>query len=215
MSKKVSLHTVLKNGYANDKQKKLEGYVLDKDLSNDTHQTYYNPKEKKLLYNVRGTRPTNLGDWLTNAKLLIGKGFKESDRYKDAEEGLKKAKQKYKTDSASVVGSSLGGNIANYIGGSKDKITTYNKAATFGGSLKHGTHYRTSGDIVSLLDVGKTHSKTIANDNTGGILKTLGKGAVAVATENPALAVDYLKETANHVLDAHKVDNIKDKPIFV
>ena len=212
---KLSLHKVIKNGFSKERAQNLDGYVLDNSLSNDTHQTYYNPKEKKLLYNVRGTRPTNLGDWITNAKLLIGKGFKESSRYKDAEEGLQKAKEKYKTNSATVSGFSLGGNIANYIGGSKDNVVTYNKAATFGSSLKHGTHYRTAGDLVSILDAGKTHSKTIQNDNAGGVLKTLGKGAVALATENPALAVDYLKESANHVLDAHKADNIKDKPIFV
>ena len=45
---KLSLQKVLKNGYANEKSHNLDGYVLDKDLSNDTHQTYYNPKEKKL-----------------------------------------------------------------------------------------------------------------------------------------------------------------------
>ena len=160
MSKKVSLHTVLKNGYANDKQKNLDGYMLDKDLSNDTHQTYYNPKEKKLLYNVRGTRPTNLGDWLTNAKLFFGKGFKESDRYKEAHKGLRDAKAKYKTDAATVVGHSQSGQTAQYIAGGGDKVITYNKAATFGSSLKGGTHYRTQGDIVSSLDIGKTHMKT-------------------------------------------------------
>jgi len=212
---KLSLHKVLKNGYAKDKEERLNGYILDKSLSNDLHQTYYHPQKKKLLYNVRGTKPTNLGDWITDAKLLFGKGFKESDRYKEAHKGLRDAKAKYGTDSATVVGHSLGGQISNYIGGGNDKVITLNKAATFGSSLRKGTHYRNQGDIVSSLDIGKTHMKTLANENKGGVLKTLGKAALAVASENPALGVATAKEAVGHVLDAHKVDNLKDKPIFV
>ena len=210
---KLSLHKVLKNGYAKDKEERLNGYILDKSLSNDLHQTYYHPQKKKLLYNVRGT--ASAGDWITDAKLLFGKGFKESDRYKEAHKGLRDAKAKYGTDSATVVGHSLGGQISNYIGGGNDKVITLNKAATFGSSLRKGTHYRNQGDIVSSLDIGKTHMKTLANENKGGVLKTLGKAALAVASENPALGVATAKETANHILDAHKVDNLKDKPIFV
>jgi dienelactone hydrolase len=210
---KLSLHKVLKNGYEKDKEQRLNGYILDKSLSNDTHQTYYHPQKKKLLYNVRGT--ASAGDWITDAKLLVGRGFKESDRYKDAHKGLRDAKQKYKTDSAAVVGHSLGGQIANYIAGGKDKVITLNKAATFGSSLKGGTHYRTQGDIVSSLDIGKTHMKTLPNENKGEVLKTLGKATVAIASENPVLGVAVAKEAVSRVLDAHKVDNLKDKPIFV
>ena len=213
MVKKLSLHKVLKNGYVDDKANNLDGYIMDKSLSNDLHQTYYHPKEKKLVYNVRGTQ--SAGDWLTNAKLFFGRGFKESDRYKEAHKGLRDAKAKYKTDEATVVGHSQGGLTANYIAGGKDKVVTYNKASTFGSSLKHGTHYRTAGDVVSLLDIGKTHSHILANKNTGGVLKTLVKAGTAVYSKNPELGKEALKETAGHVLDAHKVDNIKDEPIFV
>ena len=212
---KPRLYDFLKNGFSDNKQNKLDGYVLDKSLSNDTHQTYYNPKENKVVYNVRGTRPTSIGDWITDAKLFVGHGFKESDRYREAEKGLKEAKNKYKSASATVTGESLGGAIANYIAGSKDKVVTYNKAATFGSSLKHGDHHRTAGDIVSLLDMGKTHSHTLANKHTGDILKTLAKGATAIYTENPELGMEYIKETAGHVLQAHSAENIKDAPIFV
>ena len=213
MTKKLSLHSVLKNGYSKDKAKNLEGYVLDNNLSNDDYQTYYNPKEKKLLYNVTGTHKP--ADWITNLKMAIGRGFKESDRYKNAHKALRDAKKKYGVDNATVVGHSLGGQIANYISSGNDKVLTYDKATTLGASLKHGTHFRTAGDIVSLGDIGKKHSHTLAPKDTGGILKTLGKGVTAVATENPALAVDYIKESAGHVLNAHKTDNIKDAPIFV
>jgi hypothetical protein len=92
----VNLAKVLKVGYkSKEKQGKVMnryGYKIDKDLSNDNQQVYFNPNEKKLLYNVTGTH--NLTDVGTDVYLGLGK-LKDTNRYKQADETLKKAKTKY------------------------------------------------------------------------------------------------------------------------
>ena len=90
----TTLFDVLNNGYKDKKKKSknLGGYVMDEQLSNKHYQTYYDPKDKKLLFNVTGTRPT-ASDWLNNIKLGLGIGFKESKRYKESHHGLREAKK--------------------------------------------------------------------------------------------------------------------------
>ena len=67
----VSLHNVLKNSYKSKPAKNMNGYELDKLLSNHNQQVYYNPNEKKLLLTVAGTH--NLRDVGTDFMLGIGK----------------------------------------------------------------------------------------------------------------------------------------------
>ena len=90
----TTLFDVLNNGYKDKKKKSknLNGYVMDEQLSNKHYQTYYDPKDKKLLFNVTGTRPT-ASDWLNNINLGLGIGFKESKRYKEAHHALREAKK--------------------------------------------------------------------------------------------------------------------------
>ena len=42
----VSLHNVLKNSYKSKPAENMNGYKLDKSLSNHNQQVYYNPNEK-------------------------------------------------------------------------------------------------------------------------------------------------------------------------
>ena len=42
----VSLHNVLKNSYISKPSANMNGYELDKSLSNHNQQVYYNPNEK-------------------------------------------------------------------------------------------------------------------------------------------------------------------------
>jgi hypothetical protein len=189
----LSLHEVLKNSYADRKkqQKDLKkyGYDFDSMLSNGNQQVYYNPNDKKLLFSVTGTH--NLSDWGTDAYLLAGK-LKDTNRYKEADQRLKEAKQKYNVDNATVVGHSLGGTIGGYIASKGDDVYTLDKGATFGQPVKQNENaFRTSGDVVSILDANATHMKTLDNPNIStGILP-----------------VD--------ILNAHFKDNIKDANIFL
>ena len=87
----VSLHSVLKNSYkSKPSAKNMNGYELDKSLSNHNQQVYYNPNEKKLLMSVAGTH--NLRDVGTDFMLGIGK-LKHTSRYKESKSTIDKAKK--------------------------------------------------------------------------------------------------------------------------
>lgn len=205
----LALYDVLSNGYnaTGSRKGNLHGYVLDNDLSDKNNQVYYHPKKKKLLYNVNGT--SSAGDWITNAKLGLGIGYKESNRYKQSHAGLRKAKEKYHVANATVTGHSQGGLTANYISSKGDNVMTLNAAGTIGSRLRRGKHYRNSGDVVSALHMGKKH--TVELRGAQSLLKTGSKALTAYNTGNGAVAMSAAKD----VLDAHKVTNIQNKPIFI
>jgi hypothetical protein len=145
----------IKNSYDKDQNKqanfgKDKGYNYDAELSNDNQQIYYNPEQKHLFMSVTGTH--NLSDVGTDAMLVAGK-LKNTNRYKEADMALKKAKQKYDVQSSSGVGHSLGGSIISKL--SLDKKVTVNKGAELGNVTRAGeTSIRTSGDIVSAFASG-------------------------------------------------------------
>jgi hypothetical protein len=201
----TSLYNVTKSGYKNkEKQSKnLNGYIRDNELSSGNHQAYYNPKNKKLLFNVTGTH--NLSDVITDGYLAFG-GLKNTSRYKEADKMLKKAKEKYKPTSTSVTGHSLGSAIGSSIASKNDKVTTLDGGYTFGQKTRSNNNaYRTAGDAVSLLGANATHMTTLKNDNKDKFTKiglNYGLGA-AIGGK--------LIDTYN----AHNVDNIKNEKIFV
>ena len=90
----TTLYDVLSNGYKDKKKKskQLGDYVMDEQLSNKNYQTYYDTKDKKLLFNSTGTRSTE-SDWLNNINLGLGIGFKESKRYQESHKALREAKK--------------------------------------------------------------------------------------------------------------------------
>ena len=193
MNQQISLHQALKNSYASrDKQKgafKNQGYVFDSDLSNDNEQVYYNPNQKKLLYTVAGTH--NLSDVGTDLWLLGGH-LKDTNRYKEASRVLEKAKKRYNPQQTSIASHSLGGSISQYIAGKNDKVFTLDKGATFGQKTRSNEKaFRTSGDLVSVLNANSKNMTTLRNPNY----------------KTRILPID--------ILNSHNVDNIKKNKIFV
>ena len=192
----ISLYDALKSSYG-DKQARDKlsnsGYKYDSMLSNHNQQVWYNPNEKKLLYNVAGTH--NLSDWGTDAYLAAGK-LKDTNRYKEADEKLKQAKQKYGGYNTTVTGHSLGSTIANQIASKNngDKVYALDGGFTFGQKISTNPNwhnYRTSGDAVSLLGTYLPGMQTLANKNR---------------------STGFL---AGDVLKAHDVENIKNEKIYV
>ena len=190
----VKLYDALKASYG-DKQAngKLSqaGYKYDSMLSNHNQQVWFNPNDKKLLYNVAGTH--NLSDWGTDAYLLAGK-LKDTNRYKEADNILQQAKQKYNPANTTITGHSLGSTIANQIAskGAGDQVYALDGGFTFGQNIsnnKNFHNYRTGGDLVSLL----SQSKTNVNNMT------------TLANKN------WFKDP----LTAHNVENIRNENIFV
>jgi hypothetical protein len=191
----TSFFDILKAGYSKDKKNKNsrklenEGYIIDKKLSDHNNKIYYNPNNKKLVHNVVGSH--TLHDWVDNAKIAVGYGFKESNRYKTSHKKLRQAKEKYNIDNATVVGHSQGGYTAGMISGKNDKVITLNKAATIGQKVRNNeTHYRTN-DLVSTLNANSKHTVNLKPD---------------------------VKQTGIKAVDAynnHLVDAIKNKNIFI
>ncbi len=203
-SKKLSLHTVLKNSYASkDKQKTAldsYGYAYDPELSNDNQQVYYNKSKNKLLYSVAGTH--NLSDVMSDAYLAVGH-LKDTSRYKNSEETLKKAKKKYGVDKATIAGHSLGGSVSQYIASPNDTVLTLDKGATIGQrSRDNEKAYRTSGDAVSLMNANSKNMTTLANPKKKTtFLGTLFNSGVVGLVKN--------------ALQSHDVDNIQDSGINI
>lgn len=191
---KVNLYDALKNSYSDrDSQKKAfvkQGFVFDSDLSDNEKQVYFNPKDKKLLYTVKGTNPFNLRDIGTDIYLGLGK-LKDTNRFKEAQSTFNKAKQKYNPKESVLAGHSLG-SMVQYIGGKDDKIFTLDKGATIGQKTRSNeTAFRTSGDLVSALNANSTRMKTL---------------------KNPKWKTGIIPLDAYR---AHDVDNIKDTKIFI
>jgi len=189
---KVNLHSVLKAGYGDKKKQEAfameHGYIRDP-ASNDNQQIYFHPPSKSLLVNVTGTH--NIKDIGTDAALVAGK-LQDTKRYKEAKQAISNAKQKYGVDSATLTGHSLGGGVLQQgAGSSNDKVVVLDSAMTIGQRVnpKHNI-YRSSGDIVSIAGAGNKNVKTIK-----------GKQKLGLGIRN--------------ALDAHKIDNIKDKNIII
>jgi hypothetical protein len=179
----VKLDTVLKAGYKDKKyqEKTLgkRGYVIDKKLSNGNEQVYYNPQNKDLLVNVTGTH--NFSDIGTDVYLAFG-GLKKTNRYKEADKVLQKAKAKYDENKVIVTGDSLGATTAQGIAKKTDKVYTYNAGYTIGQKTKGGNqqNYRNKGDLVSFAGAG---SKNLHTLNTGKSVagSFLNSGLIGVA----------------------------------
>jgi hypothetical protein len=219
------------------------GYQIDKALSNDNQQVYYNPESKKLLYNVTGSQ--SLNDWVNvDAKLALGGtigkgikaigkplergietllpsswrnkfergfenvvgGFKDTDRYKQADETLKAAKAKYQPAETSITGHSLGGRIVQDIAKKSDKVFALDPGQTIGQKVKGNQNvFRSAGDVVSLASAGSKNVTTLANPHVRTIIPALISGnanAVGIAA-----AIDSFH--------AHDIENIKGSDIFV
>jgi len=243
-----SLYDSLRIGYIpSETQKGKEmskfGYQIDKGLSNENQQVYFNPDTKKLLYNVTGSQ--SLTDWVNaDAKLALGGtigkgikaigaplekgietllptswrkgferqfenvagGFKDTIRYKQADETLKAAKAKYNPSDVSLTAHSLGGRIIQDIAKPSDNVFALDPGQTIGQKVKGNQNiYRSAGDIVSLASAGSKNIKTLPNPHVRTIIPALIKGdpkQIGIAA-----AID-----AYH---AHDIENIKDSDIFV
>jgi hypothetical protein len=188
----LKLYDVLKNGYAH-KNKNLGDYEYDKKLSNKHEQVYYNKHNNKMVFNVNGTNPFDYKDIITDVYLAFG-GLKLTNRYKEAEQTLKHAREKYKPHETTLTGHSLAGSIVSYLGskGAKDKILTLDKGSSpFQKTRNIEKSYRTEGDVVSLLNANSKNTTTLPNNNI----------------KSGILPVDSLI--------AHNVSNIKNEKIFV
>ena len=158
----ITLHEVIKNSYKKEKAKTIKGYDLDPELSNHNQQVYYNKNNKKLLYSVTGTH--NLADVGTDIMLGLGR-IKNTNRYKEADDTLKKAKTKYGVDNATIASHSLGGSIGGLIGSGNDTIYSLDKGAVGQKTRPNENNLRTQGDLVSIFSRNDKNTTNFINPN--------------------------------------------------
>lgn len=162
-----TLHSLIKNGY-NDKPKdvdNIDGYVLDKSLSGTRAQVYHNPKTNHLVVNHRGTK--GLHDVMTDIGLMFG--HKNNKRFQHGKKVTDQALRKYDTNNVSVVGHSLGSQVAKESNkGHGKEIISVNGAVTPYDLLtkqkNNETHIRSNMDVVSAfhtLNPFSSKSRTI------------------------------------------------------
>ena len=135
-------------------------------------------------------------------------GFKDTDRYKQADETLKAAKAKYAPAETAITGHSLGGRIVQDIAKSGDKVFALDPGQTIGQNVKGGPNrqiYRSAGDVVSLASAASPNIRTLENPHTRQIIPALfSKNPTAIGV---AGAID--------AYNAHNIENIKSSNIFV
>jgi hypothetical protein len=96
------------------KEANIDGFMLDKDLTDDTSAVYYNPVLNQVVHSVRGTNGTAL-DWTNNAIYLADpEAYQKLPRYLDADRVQKEINIKYKNAKRTMVTHSQSGIIGRY-----------------------------------------------------------------------------------------------------
>ena len=194
----VKLYDAIKSSYGNKKSKNkilAEGYIKDKKLSSGNQKVFYNPENKKLLVNIAGSH--NLKDVATDVNLALG-NLKNTSRYKEAKKVLEKAKKKYDGSDVTVTGHSLGGSIGSGITSKKDKFLGFDSGYTLGAQTRgydgHHQHYRTAGDLVSILGANNKDMQTLKGPKKGALDYI---GGPIFSAYNAHLHYDNIKKNTN------------------
>jgi len=133
------------------------GYNLDTGLSTRETKVFHNPYENKMVFSVAGTNPLSARDIGTDAYLafLGNAGLRQTNRYKEAQAGLEKARQKYKGSKKVVIGHSLGSKIASNIANPDEQVYGFGTGSGLFPSQEKGTFYRTAYDPFSYTSYDK------------------------------------------------------------
>ena len=91
----------------------LEGYTIDKELSDDESVVFFNPEGDEITLSIRGTDPNKFDpeDWMANALIISGSDT-TTERFYGETDKLKKIIEKYPDKKIKTTGHSLGGNIS-------------------------------------------------------------------------------------------------------
>jgi hypothetical protein len=162
------LNNLLKASYKNnDEAGKIadkNGYKIDRELSTNQHKVFVDGRgNPNVVY--RGTQ--TLKDVMTDGALAFGM-IKNTTRFDQSKKLMDNVKSKYKDKYITTAGHSLGGSLAEAVGG--DKVITVNKGAGIDNLLKkrksNQTDIRAGGDLVSALSTAQSGGKMITVKNT-------------------------------------------------
>ena len=103
-----TLKGMLQNGYQKKPHSNVDGYEIDKDLSGQRAQVYYNKDTNHAVISHRGTK--GIHDMFTDVQLMFG--HKKNKRFDHGRKVTDQAIKKYHDANVTVVGHSLGASIA-------------------------------------------------------------------------------------------------------
>ena len=126
----------------------INGWVLDKTLSNENAKVYYRPDSKEAVITHRGTQ--GVTDWGNNVAYAFGV-YGMTDRFKQGKEVQDKTNAKYGSANVSTLGHSQGSILARSLGEKTKEIINLNPAYSGEIPKKNEYNIRSSADVVSGL----------------------------------------------------------------
>ena len=148
---------LLKKSYEK-KPSSFNDYQIDKSLSGERVQVYYNPALKQAVVVHRGSAGAK--DWLVNdAGLMVGY---RGNRFSHAQDIQNKAEKKYGAKNVTTLGHSLGAKVAEEVGQNSKEIITLNKPTVDAKKVSSKQYdIRASSDVVSgLSGIATSNNKT-------------------------------------------------------
>jgi hypothetical protein len=130
------------------KQENINGYILDKELTQPTATVYFNPTTKHAIVIHRGTEGT-VSDWTNNLAYTLG-SYNITERFKQGRDVETKAINKYGAGNVSTVGHSQGAVLARKLGKDTKEIINVNPAYINERPYYNEYDVRSSGDVVSM-----------------------------------------------------------------
>jgi len=149
----------------------INGYILDKELTQPTATVYYNANTNHCVVVHRGTVKT-ASDWSNNAMYAVG-AYDMTERFKQGREVQEKAQNKYGVGNVSTVGHSQGAVLSRKLGKDSKEIINLNPAYTNERPMYHEYDIRSSGDAVSVTKSFFTPMFNILYPSTKGNVLTI------------------------------------------
>jgi hypothetical protein len=157
---------LLKELFEKDDFEDVPPYILDKKLSTEWVRVLHDPKGHTIVVH-RGS-----ADWYDMmVDAAMGLGYKGTKRFKESERIQKEAEKKYGTKNMSVIGSSLGGTLAEDFGQNAAEIISSGKPVLpldllTKKKVSDKQHdVRTKTDIISFLKPLQKHKNDIVVDS--------------------------------------------------
>jgi hypothetical protein len=140
----------IENSYKyEDRDKNINAYQLDQELSNRYAVIYYNPSNNRAVICHRGTEPS-AKDWMNNVQYVMN-NYENTERYKIGKQTQDKASIKYGNANLTTIGHSQGSVLSRLSGKDSKQIIQLNPAFLGERQLPNEYVIRSNADPVSAL----------------------------------------------------------------
>ena len=146
---------LIDNSYTNEMIDNIDGYEIDRELSDGRVKVYKDQNSDQAIVTHRGS--SGWRDWTDNVRYILKDEFEDTATYKKHEKKQKKAIDKYGANNIINVGHSRGALYAEQMNKNQPvkEVITYNKLVVpkevLSTTPANQTDIRSSKDVVSLL----------------------------------------------------------------